>query len=209
VCNRFLATNLQALIDRLRIEGQPTFAFQDTRPTDPASVVVHNPKEDRNEFRDMTWGLFPFWADDPKIRVKLINARAETLDSRSAFSEPFKSRRCLIHASQFYEFDEESRYLVSLSDGRSMAIAGLWEARKWHDEPLLSFAMVTTAPNELIGAVHDRMPAILREGDWEKWLNPTFYDPAELKAMLAPVASEAMRMDYDGPKKAARKPRDS
>ncbi len=196
---------MKYLSQRLHIKGSALYEAAECRPTDPASVIVHDAKTGENEFRDMRWGLVPSWAKDLKIRTQLLNARSETLAEKPAFREAFRSRRCVIPVGSFYEFDKTSRYLVTPVDGKTMAVAGLWEARKWDGDELVTFTMVTTDPNEVIAKVHDRMPAILSDSDLDAWLDPALTDAEALSEMLSPVPAEALRMEYDGPRASVRR----
>lgn len=193
------------MIDRLDIFGEMLAEEYEALPTDPVSVVVRNPKLLRNEFMTMRWGLVPTWAKDKRIAAQLINARSETLKEKPAFREAFVKRRCILPLSLFFEFDETSRYRVWLKSGGTMGVAGLWEARRWDGEPLVTCTLITTEPNALVAKVHDRMPAILRSEDYEGWLDNTKYSLKALRAMLAPYPAEEMDLEFDGLKKTRRK----
>jgi putative SOS response-associated peptidase YedK len=201
VCARYQTKNIKDLIDRLDVFGEMLAEEYEALPTDPVSAIVRNPKLSRNEFMTMRWGLVPRWADDRRIAAKLINARSETLTEKPAFREAFAKRRCILPMSLFFEFDETSRYRISRKDGQAMAVAGLWEARKWEGEPLVTCTLITTTPNELIARVHDRMPVILHEEDYEAWLDPSLSDVCALQPMLVPFESDQMMLEFDGLKK--------
>jgi putative SOS response-associated peptidase YedK len=194
------AGEVEDFVDLLAIANEPPPPSRDTRPTDPVFVILQNPKKGENEFREMRWGLVPHWAKDLKIRTKLINARAESLAEQPAFREAYKARRCILPLAWFYEFDDTTRYRIGMASQQSFGVAGLWEARRWEDQPLLTCTMVTTTPNELVSRVHDRMPAILRREDWAPWVDPAFYDPDALAAMLTPISGDEMSLEVDGPR---------
>jgi len=127
----------------------------------------------------MRWGLIPFWSNDEKIGLRTINAKAETITTTPAFREAFKYRRCLVPADAFYEWqklDAKTRqpFAIAMKDGRPYAFAGVWE--KWKDRAaradLLTFAVITTDPNEVVQPMHDRMPVIIPERDYDRWLQP-------------------------------------
>jgi putative SOS response-associated peptidase YedK len=131
----------------------------------------------------MRWGLIPFWSKDAKVGFSTINAKAETVATAPAFREAFKTRRCLIPADAFYEWQKigaktRQPFDIGMKDGSPYAFAGLWE--RWRDpatkEPLETFAVITTDPNELLQPLHDRMPVILEPKDYDRWLQPG--DPA-------------------------------
>jgi putative SOS response-associated peptidase YedK len=146
------------------------------------------------------WGLVPSWAKDPSIGSRMINARAETLSEKPAFRKPFARQRCLVLADGFYEWHAPpgSRQRVpvyfQLATEGLFAFAGLWDT--WHDPesgPVRTCAIVTTAPNELVAPVHDRMPAILSPGAIEPWLSPSAVPAAGLQACLAPLPAALIK----------------
>jgi putative SOS response-associated peptidase YedK len=145
------------------------------------------------------WGLVPAWAKDPRVGARLINARSETAAERPAFREAFRRRRCLVPADGFYEWDARRAprqpYHVALASGEPFGIAGLWE--RWTGsggEAIESVALLTTAANERLRPLHHRMPAILAPADQAAWLDPGLSDPATLRVLLAPAASDAIAL---------------
>lgn len=148
----------------------------------------------------LRWGLVPRWAKDLSIGSKTFNARSETVHEKPSFKAAFKSRRCLVPASGFYEWDKlgSSRqpYYVSRSDGRPLALAGLWEA--WVDrlsgELLESCTILTTSANQTVGRIHDRMPVILEQDDCGLWLDHTVQRTEELTGLFRPAAEEILQM---------------
>ncbi|MCB1865908.1 MAG: SOS response-associated peptidase [Chromatiales bacterium] len=144
----------------------------------------------------LRWGLVPFWAKEPSIGNRLINARAETVASKPAFRAAFRHRRALVCADGFYEWavvaGGKHPHHFRMRDGEPFFFAALWE--RWDREgPVVeSCTLITTTANECVSAVHDRMPVILAQKDYAKWLDPEFRKPDELQAMLAPYPAEAM-----------------
>jgi putative SOS response-associated peptidase YedK len=127
----------------------------------------------------MRWGLIPYWAKDPTIGLRTINAKAETITTAAAFREAIKYRRCLVPADAFYEWvrlDAKTKqpFAIAMKDSKPYAFAGLWE--KWKDRKagieLLTFTVITTDPNEVVEQLHDRMPCIIPEKDYDRWLKP-------------------------------------
>src|SRR5882672_3924978 len=108
------------------------------------------------------WGLIPSWSNEPK---GFINARGETLQEKPSFSESFERRRCLIPADGFYEWKRLGKakqpYYFQLKDGAAFAFAGIWDQWQGDSRLIVSCAIITTTPNELLASVHDRMPVIL------------------------------------------------
>jgi len=149
----------------------------------------------RREARRMRWGLVPANARDPGIGSRFIHARAETIDTANTYRDAFRHRRGLVIVSEFYE----SRHVTAAKrephriwpdDGKPVALACIWERwREPHEAPLETFAIVTVAANALIAPVHDRMPAVIAEADWPKWLGELPASLEELKALLKPCGS--------------------
>lgn len=143
------------------------------------------------------WGLIPSWSKDPSIAEKMFNARAETVDQKPSFRDAFKKRRCLIVADGFYEWKKEGNKKIPLyyhlKSGRPFGFAGLYETWLSPDQKEISTCtIITTAANELISPVHDRMPVIL-SGDQERaWLGSNASDVAALKSILKPYPAEEM-----------------
>ena len=171
-------------------------------PTDEASVVVQ--REDRRAVTAYRWGLVPHWATDAKGASRMFNARAETITASPAFREAFRRRRCIVPIDSFYEWKREGTvrqpYRVSRDDGLPLALAGLWAG--WRDpeteEVRRTFTIVTTTPNEAMADLHDRMPVVLDEALWDRWLidgraGPSV-DEGELLAMLQPTDAVPLRI---------------
>ncbi|HSK38670.1 MAG TPA: SOS response-associated peptidase [Arenibaculum sp.] len=151
------------------------------------------------ELAMMRWGLVPFWAADPAIGSRMINARAETVLEKASFRNPMKERRCLIPADGFYEWARRPEggkqpFRIVMRDRAPFAFAGLWESWKGPkgaplDRPLLSATIVTTAANAVMAPLHERMPVILGPDDHENWLDPA--TPAdEAAALLRPCPED-------------------
>ena len=170
-------------------------------PTQRASVVLVDSDEGRRVLTGFRWGLIPGWAKDTRIGSRLINARAETVASTPAFRASFRRRRCLVPADGFYEWQRgpggRRPFAIRPADAAPLAFAGLWSA--WRDpafpdapDPLGTFAIVTTTPNELMAELHNRMPVVLPAEAWERWLDPGVKDPSELRGLLVPCSSERL-----------------
>jgi putative SOS response-associated peptidase YedK len=190
-------------------------AEPEATPAEAARSAAAVPEVAR-ELRVVRWGLVPYWAKDPKIGGRLINARAETVDSKPAFRQAFKRRRCLLPADGYYEWQApdgsesdsprgkakgaaggaKQPYYIFREDGGPLAFAGLYEL--WRDAALpddherawlwTAVIITTSAPDEL-GKIHDRMPMVIQPDRWQEWLDPAASDPADLMALLAPAAS--------------------
>ncbi|MFB6262035.1 MAG: SOS response-associated peptidase [Bradymonadaceae bacterium] len=184
MCGRFtLNTTGEAIAAQFDVDSvldpRPRYNIA---PTDEASVVREPDAGDR-ELSELRWGLVPFWADDPSIGNKMINARAETAPDKPAFRDAFRKRRCIVPASGFYEWaetdDGKQPYWVHPSEDELWGFAGLWE--RWSDEQtgeiLETFAILTGEPNDAVAQLHDRMPVILQRESYDVWLRPGDTDP--------------------------------
>ena len=133
--------------------------------------------DDARELALLRWGLVPFWAKDPSIGNRMINARAETVAEKPSFRAAYRKRRCLVLADGFYEWRKEANgktpYFISLASGDPFAFAGLWE--NWHakdsDESLQSATIITTDANDFMGQLHQRMPVVLEQANAGRWLD--------------------------------------
>ncbi|HSM80336.1 MAG TPA: SOS response-associated peptidase [Nodosilinea sp.] len=169
-------------------------------PTQPLATVVATTENPAPHFQFLLWGLIPSWAKDPTIGSRLINARAETVAEKPSFRAAFKRRRCLILADGFYEWQAQAGrktkqpHYIFLKDHAPFAFAGLWE--HWSDPTsggeLQTCTILTTAPNELMEPIHNRMPVILPPVDYAAWLDPNYNQPQVLQSMLRPYEAEAM-----------------
>ena len=165
-------------------------------PTDRVyAVAEHDGSRRLGTFR---WGLVPWWADDPKIGARHINARAETVATKPAFKESFARKRCIVPADGFYEWERTDTgrlpHYVQAVGGVPFAFAGLWASRRDPDtgERLTSCTIVTTDPNPLVEPIHDRMPVILPPETWDLWLDPDADDRDALLGLLRPAAPDVM-----------------
>ena len=144
-------------------------------PTQFVAGVRTDADSDR-ELVAFRWGLVPFWAKDPSIGNRLINARAETIAEKPSFRNAYRKRRCLILADGFYEWHTEAGakvpYFISLVSGEPFAFAGLWE--RWDskdtEESLQTATIVTTAADAFVSKLHHRMPVVLEPETADRWL---------------------------------------
>lgn len=161
-------------------------------PTHDSPIARVN-REGARELVPAKWGFVPFWADDPAIGSRMINARAEGLADKPAFRAAWKARRCLVPVSGFYEWQArpgrktKQPWYFFPADRGILCFAGLWE--RWSRGPgpaLDTFTIITTGANPYMRRFHDRMPVILQPEQFDAWLDPRT-DPAALTAMLAPA----------------------
>ena len=137
-------------------------------------------REDEDRTRELVmlrWGLVPFWAKDPAIGNRMINARAETVAEKPSYRAAFRHRRCIVLADGFYEWrkegDAKTPYFISLASGEPFGLAGLWE--NWKDKDsdasLQTTTLITTAANEFMTPLHHRMPVIVHPDSANDWLS--------------------------------------
>jgi putative SOS response-associated peptidase YedK len=154
-------------------------------PTQKLAVISN---ENPGELSLYRWGLIPFWAKDPAIGNKLINAKSETILEKPSFKNSFKSKRCLVLSDGFYEWKKDAGktpYRITRRDGSAFAMAGIWD--KWvneESEEIHSFSILTTTPNTLMEKIHNRMPVILDRETEKKWIENIPQE--ELLNMLKP-----------------------
>lgn len=151
----------------------------------------------------LRWGLIPPWADDDKFGFKAVNARSETIDEKPAFRNAFKSKRVLIPCDGFYEWAKKGKkktpYFIYLKNSETFALAGLRESWTGRDGEggkitINSCTIITTAANELIAPLHDRMPVIVSPENYGMWLDASYAGTENIKKMLAPTPSEKMEL---------------
>ena len=139
-------------------------------------AAIRNDENQQRELVMLRWGLVPFWAKDPSIGNRMINARAETVAEKPSYRAAYRHRRCVVLADGFYEWqregDTKTPYFISLADGEPFALAGLWE--NWTDkesgESLQTATLITTVANDFMTPLHHRMPVILESGTAGEWL---------------------------------------
>jgi putative SOS response-associated peptidase YedK len=160
--------------------------------------VVFEPENERI-LSPLKWGLVPHWAKDAEIGNRMINARAETLTEKPSFREAFKSRRCIIPASGFYEWQKKSTgakqpFYFYLKDKEVFGFAGLWE--EWIDkqtgEALETCTIITTEANEVLKPAHERMPVILKPEVYDDWLDEKMKDERKMEELLIPYPAGEM-----------------
>ena len=198
MCGRFaLATPPEALRQLVDFSNRINFpARYNIAPTQPVSIIRAAPQR---EMALTSWGLVAPWLKPAQVEDKSsrpqINARAETITEKSSFKNAFRRRRCLIPADAIYEWDRKigQPYRIHRQDGAPFFMAGIWEIWSGADgSEIESCAIITTAANDTLAAVHHRMPAIITGPHVEDWLTE-----AETKAdTLLPLLGDAPQVDF-------------
>jgi len=201
MCGRYVYTaedDLQAHYDAVFDNDQAREQAQhpnfNVAPSQLMPVVWH--RESGRVIGLKRWGLIPFWAKDPKIGYKMINARAETVNSKPAFREAFKRHRCLVPANGYYEWQQIDKktkqpMFIHRKDNQPISLAGLFDT--WRDEDgkeIESYTIITTTPSHSLATIHDRMPVVLTQKEEEEWLQ-TNADSESLLAILHPYKKES------------------
>ena len=199
MCGRFsLIVDASVLADVFDVD--PPRALTPRYNIAPTQMVpiVRAADSDRRELAEARWGLVPSWAKDPKMGARMINARGETVTEKPSFRAAVKTRRCLVPASGFFEWAKHKEgskvpHFIHYTDGRVFAFAGLWERwTKGEGEPLETFTIITTQPNEVVAPLHDRMPVILASDHFGEWLQPSPIAPDRLRRLLSPCPEAGM-----------------
>jgi putative SOS response-associated peptidase YedK len=197
MCGRFLLLSagdeLSRLLSLAMAPGlKPRYNIAPTQQI-PAARAADAGRECIN----LRWGFIPSWSKDGKLAP--INAMSETAPDKPMFRTAFRKRRCLIPATGFYEWKatpgvkRKQPYAIRLADDKPFAFAGLWEKWAGPDGDVETCCILTTAPNELIGAIHNRMPVIMHPRDFDQWLDPKEQDAASVAELLRPFPAEKMR----------------
>jgi putative SOS response-associated peptidase YedK len=203
MCGRFAQqTDIQKLAQlfkaHLKLESlEPRYNIA---PAAMAAVIRLIPRQAGRTLETLKWGLVPSWAKDPAIGNHLANARAETVADKPSFHSAFQKQRCLVPVDGFYEWKQDTKpkqpFYFSMKDGQPFALAGLWEywqPKTGESDSLESFTLITTTPNEVLQPIHDRMPVILDEKDFDTWLDPVLQDVEKLQEYLKPFPAGSMQ----------------
>ena len=198
MCGRF--TNNAAIEELGKIFGVVGNPKREARyniaPTQMIDAVVEQTKD--RTLTQFKWGLIPSWAKDDSLAGKMINARSETIAEKPSFKNAFKSRRCIIPATGFYEWQKTNSgkqpFYFYMKDQDLFGFAGLWES--WIDkgtgEEVETCTIITTQANAVLKPVHERMPVILNTEDYDIWLDPKVKDIDKLQDLLIPYPAQEM-----------------
>ncbi|MDN4090941.1 SOS response-associated peptidase [Paenibacillus polymyxa] len=179
-------------VDEANYEYSPRYNIA---PSQTIAVVADH--DGRRVLEGYRWGLVPRWAKDIKIGFKMINARAETLDTKPTFRNLLARNRVIIPADGFFEWQNQGKekqpFRFQLESKQIFGFAGLYD--EWIDpegNKLRSCTIITTRPNELVQRVHDRMPVILAEDAVNIWLDRNVSSVDQVMNMLQPYPGKSM-----------------
>ncbi len=201
MCGRFTNRAKPEQINKeFKVGAKNPNLFQPRYNIAPAQMidVVFEPESER-VLSKLKWGLVPSWSKDASTSKGLINARAETLTEKPSFREAFKSHRCIIPASGFYEWQKKGigakqPFYFYLKEKDVFGFAGLWE--EWLDkqtgELLETCTIITTEANDVLKPVHDRMPVILKAENYDEWLDAKEKNTEKLQKFLLPYPAKEM-----------------
>jgi putative SOS response-associated peptidase YedK len=206
MCGRYATTrsaaDLSTLFESYDETDGALSADYNVAPTDPVPVVRSSRSRSMQVLSVARWGLVPAWAKDTRGAARMINARAETVATSSAYARSFAVRRCLVPADGWYEWvrsasGRKQPYFMTSDDGQPLAFAGLWSV--WGaPDPIITCSVITTAAVGDLALVHDRMPLLLSPARWAAWLAGGG-DPAELLAVPAPEELSRIEIRPVGP----------
>jgi putative SOS response-associated peptidase YedK len=198
MCGRFGLTRPERLdLERFGIRELPPLAPR-FNVAPGSDILVVREREGERVADLVRWGLVPSWAKDPSIGNRMANARSDSAFEKPAFRNAMKTRRALIPADVFYEWQvvpgqsRKQPHAIRLRSGEPFAMAGLWEywrAKGEDGEGIVSTAILTTDANALMARIHDRMPVIIAASHYDAWLDPRTPAPA-LRDLMQPCPSE-------------------
>jgi putative SOS response-associated peptidase YedK len=201
MCGRYKLSRRKQLVEEYfdSVSDEPEWSPRfNIAPTQPVPVIRQHPTQPIRQLSVMRWGLIPSWAKDSSVAASMINARSETAATKPAFRDAMKTRRCLIPADGFYEWKRDGKskqpYCFEVNGGELFAFAGLWD--RWRDPSgqwVQSCSILTTTPNAVTSAVHDRMPVILDPEAYDLWLDPGMKNVAAASDLLQPFDARLMR----------------
>ena len=167
MCGRYTFEPGTKFYDRFEIDNRLNFLAKNYTAS-PGQILPVITRHSPNQVQLMKWGLIPFWSKDQKGRQLLFNARAESVFTKPAFHQAFRTQRCLVPANGFYEWKQEGSkkipYFFEIKDRPLFAFAGLYDNN--------SYTIITTEPNAEVLPIHHRMPVILTENNESVWLDP-------------------------------------
>jgi putative SOS response-associated peptidase YedK len=201
MCGRYRLSRRKQLVEEYfgAVSDEPEWEPRyNIAPTQPVVAIRQHPSEPTRNLSLIRWGLVPSWASDPSAGARMINTRSETASIKPGFRDALKLRRCLIPADGFYEWKKTGTtrqpYCFEINEGELFAFAGIWDAWSNPDGKVMeTCSILTTTPNAITAAVHDRMPVILDRNDYDLWLDPGMKNVKAVSELLKPYEARGMR----------------
>lgn len=195
MCGRFaIDAPPDRMWERFRIDTHgEVIRNYNVAPTQIYPVIVSH--ENKRQLFPKRWGLVPHWSKGIDNRFSMINTRSDALD-KPAWRGPIRYRRCIIPASAFYEWQQTEQgkqpYAIRMQDDGLFGMAGLYDHWEKDGEDIDSFSILVTDANDTIRGLHDRMPVILKEEDYDRWLDPNIQKVRDIEDLLVPYTDKAM-----------------
>jgi putative SOS response-associated peptidase YedK len=198
MCGRFVrSSSIREISDYFNVGG-PSFEFEPSYNIAPTQDIIIINNQGVKQLVKCHWGFVPPWAKELSVGNSMINARSETISEKPSFKAAFRTQRCLVIANGFYEWQKEKKkkipVYISLKSGNPIGFAGLYNL--WtspEGEKIGTCTIITTESNEILSAIHDRMPVIVPRDKGDIWLDPKIEDVELLKGLLRPFPSEIGR----------------
>lgn len=195
MCTRFaLKSPPKAIAQMFKLEE--SFQWKPRYNVAPSQMIpgVIRPLENKKrEFKMLRWGFVATWTQGGRL---ILNVQSEEINEKPLFTESFEKWRCLIPVDGFYEWRHEAKetrpYYIRMKDDKPFALAGLWAPQTMNEETIEACSILTTTPNETVRVVHDRMPVIVDEKDYDLWLDSDIRDFKTLQKIFKPYSAEKM-----------------
>ncbi len=197
MCGRFVRySSLQTIVKEFDLE-EPSFDLSPGYNIAPSQNIAVVLQDRRKGLLLCKWGYIPSWSKDPSVGSRMINARSESVADKPSFRHAFRSRRVLVPADGFYEWQKKGEdkvpLFIRLKSGKPFGFAGLisfWTSPEGNQ--ICTCTIVTTGANKLLEKIHDRMPVIIRKEDRDTWLDPSMQERETLMPLMTPYAPEEM-----------------
>ncbi len=195
MCSRFaLKSPPQAIAQLFGLEKMADWKPRyNIAPSQKVPVVIRTLEHKEREIRAIQWGLLASWTQGGR---RIVNYRSEEINGKPVLRESFEKWRCLVPADGFYEWQHAARetrpYYFQMKNKKPLAFAGLWTSQETKEGAVEAFSLLTTTPNEVVRPIHDRMPVIIGEKDYSRWLDKDAEDFEDLKDLFKPFPADRM-----------------
>lgn len=179
-------------------DSNPTLPLNwNIAPTNEIYIVKDRDRESNERILDSaSWGLIAPWqksfADARASQSHAINARSESIHEKPTFRDAFRTSRCLIPATGYYEwatslgkYSPKQPFFITSEDGSPLSIAGIWSSWKSENgEVIQSAAIITREAVGELATIHSRMPVFMPRDRWNDWLDPKNREIHSLQALM-------------------------